>query len=393
MQSLDDLGAWIDARKAQIEAHLKTLVEINTYTANLDGVDRGMEALTTIAAENNLITEKINGRHLLIKPGAGERKGPRVLLIAHMDTVFPPDGDFLKYEPLDDGFVRGPGVGDIKGGLLMGLYAMIALRELVPDHDVQLVVSADEENGSPTIKEWYMGGHIGADYAIALEPGFPQGELTADVALGVVEGRRGYGAIQFTVQGKACHSGTPELGLNAVEAASQKIIKMHALSRPEEMVTVNLGTIEGGISPNTVPGFCKAAVSFRYMTKKDGDSTKAAIEQILSTPVLFNEAQGVKDETEFEVKAFIPPMEKSDKNQYLVNTVLGEAGRLRHNVVPIVRGGGSDANYTSAAGTPSICGMGAPAQGIHTTDEKIHLPMTFGRINLLTSTLYRIVSG
>jgi glutamate carboxypeptidase len=86
-------------------------------------------------------------------------------------------------------------------------------------------------------------------------------------------------------------------------------------------------------------------------------------------------------------------MEKSDVNQKLIDLVLQEAKRLGQNVVPIARGGGSDANHTSAAGTPSICGMGAPAQGIHTEQEMIYLPGLFDRIALLTSVLYRLVTN
>src|SRR5690606_32331456 len=106
-----------------------------------------------------------------------------------------------------------------------------------------------------------------------------------------------------------------------------------------------------------------------------------------------NEDLGISDIASFEVDAFIPPMEKNERNQVLVDVVLKEAQRLGQNVVPIARGGGSDANYISASGTPSICGMGAPAHGIHTTEEKIYLPGVFDRIELLTATLYRLIEG
>jgi glutamate carboxypeptidase len=89
-------------------------------------------------------------------------------------------------------------------------------------------------------------------------------------------------------------------------------------------------------------------------------------------------------------EAFIPPMEKTETNMQMVDIVLEEAKRLGQPVVPIARGGGSDANYVSLSGVPSICGMGAPSQGIHTTSEKIYLPMMFERINLLASTIYRL---
>ena len=198
---LSDLQEWVDSHHDEIEGMLKHLVEINTYTTNKKGVDEGMDDMCRFAEDMGFTPEVINGRHRLIKAGNGTRK-PRILLISHMDTVFPPDGDFLKYQPLDDGFVQGPGTGDIKGGLVMGLWAMRALRELRgKDFDVQMIVSADEELGSPTIREWYMGGNINADFAVGLEPGFPQGELSADVPLGVVYQRRGYCAISYTITG------------------------------------------------------------------------------------------------------------------------------------------------------------------------------------------------
>ncbi|GAB4321011.1 MAG: M20 family metallopeptidase [Phototrophicales bacterium] len=385
------LQPWIDERKQDIETLLKELVEINTYTANTAGVDRGMDTLSRVAQQMGFTVEAINGRHRLIR-NAKAHGNKRVLLISHMDTVFPPDGDFLHYEVLEDGFVRGPGVGDIKGGLVMGLYAMLALKELYDDYDVQMIVSADEEKGSPTIRDWYMGGHVGANWAIGLEPGFPQGQLSATVPLGVVRQRRGYGAFLFKITGLASHSGTPHLGLNALEAAAQRIVRIHALNQWDKGISTNVGMLNGGISPNTVPGEVTGAVSFRYETLLDGENTRDAIEQILTATYLKNEEMGVVDQAEVTLDAFIPPMEHTPENQKLVDIVLQEAEKLGHHVVPIARGGGSDANFTSAAGTPSICGMGAPAHGIHTTEEMIHLPMMLNRINLLASTIYRLVS-
>ena len=144
---LTELKPWVHARKPEIEAALKMFVEINTYTANTAGVDRGMDELSRLAEQMGFTVEAINGRHRLIKAAQNPGK-PRILLISHMDTVFPPDGDFLHYEDLGDGFIRGPGVGDIKGGLVMGLWAMQAIRELCDAYDVQMIVSADEDRKS-----------------------------------------------------------------------------------------------------------------------------------------------------------------------------------------------------------------------------------------------------
>jgi glutamate carboxypeptidase len=387
---IENLGDWVDQQKPEIENTLKTLVEINTYTTNTAGVDQGMDTLSQIATAKGMRVETINGRHLLIRVGDGKAK-PRILLISHMDTVFPPDGDFLHYEDSGDGFVKGPGTGDIKGGLVMGLWAMSAIQQLCDDVDVQMIVSADEEKGSVSIRDWYLNGHIGADYAIGLEPGFPQGELSATVPLGVVYQRRGYGAIRFTVYGKDAHSGTSELGLNAAEAMAHRILKIQALNDPERGVSANVGTVNGGISANTVPGSVDGLVSFRFFEQAHGDQLLETIQNIIRDRYVYNEGLDLWDRAELTVETFNPPMEKSARNQLLIDIVLEEANRLGQNVVPIARGGGSDANFISAAGTPAICGMGAPAEGIHTAQERIYLPMLFERITLLTSTLYRLI--
>jgi len=387
---VNELNQWIETQQSEIEETLQHFVNMNTFTANVVGVDAGMDELSRLAEDMGFVVEVVNGRHRLIKSIKGEGK-PRILLISHMDTVFPPDGDFLEYQPLDDGFVQGPGVGDIKGGMLMGLWAMKAMCDLTDEHNVQMIVSANEEIGSPTIRDWYMTENIDADFAIGLEPGFPQGELTPTVDLGVVYQRRGYGAIRFKVEAKASHSGTPHLGLSAIEAMAQRIIKLHELNEWDKGISVNVGMMKGGISPNTVAGDATATVSFRYERMADGEATKAKIEKIIQATYITNEDIGVSDRVvEMVTEAFIPPMEKTEANMKMVDIVLEEAKRLGQPVVPIARGGGSDANFVSKSGAPSICGMGAPAQGIHTTKEKIYLPMMFERINLLASTVYRL---
>ncbi|MEL7235354.1 MAG: M20/M25/M40 family metallo-hydrolase, partial [Chloroflexota bacterium] len=101
---------------------------------------------------------------------------------------------------------------------------------------------------------------------------------------------------------------------------------------------------------------------------------------------------GISDRSEYEITTFIPPKERTEASQKLIDIVLEEAQALGQPVIAIARGGGSDANHVSGSGTPAICGMGAPCQGLHTKDEIIHLPMLFERIGLLTRTLYRVIN-
>jgi glutamate carboxypeptidase len=149
--------------------------------------------------------------------------------------------------------------------------------------------------------------------------------------------------------------------------------------------------VNGGISPNTIPGTMNATVSFRYWTLADGEATLEKVKAIISRRYIHSEQLDLWDSAQYTVDTFIPPMERSERNQILVDAVLEQAKRLGHNVVPIARGGGSDANFTSKSGTPSICGMGAPCEGLHTTSERIYLSMMFERINLLAGTLYTLI--
>jgi glutamate carboxypeptidase len=390
---ITDLSEWTQKQQVDIAAAIKQLVEINTYTANTQGVDRAMAVLEGMATGMGFECEHVNDRHLLVRSGNGN--GKRIMLITHMDTVHPPDSSFRDYQPFGEGFIKGPGTGDIKGGTVLGLWAMKAVEELLPDenYDLRMIVSADEETGSPTIKDWYGDrDRHGADYAIGLEPGFPQGELSPTVDLGVVYQRRGYAAITFNVVGKASHSGSPHLGLNAIDALAHKIVKITALNDWENGKSVNVGLVHGGTAPNTVPESVEATVSFRYETLADGLELRKQIEAIILEPVTQNEELGLSDSAVYHIDTFIPPMERTSDSKKLVDIVLDEAKALALPVVPIARGGGSDANHVSGSGTPTICGMGAPAQGIHTENEMIYFPTLLARVGLLARSCYRIIT-
>jgi glutamate carboxypeptidase len=285
--------------------------------------------------------------------------------------------------------VSGPGVGDIKGGLVMGLYAMALLERAHPGSDIRMIISADEEIGSPGLRDWYQKGHTGAAFAIGLEPGFPQGDLEPAIPLGVVYQRRGYGAVRFSVTGLGTHSGTAHLGLNAIVAAAHRVLALAELEDREQGISINVGSIAGGTAANTVPSSVEGVVSFRYSRQSDGEAVLAEVERILLDRYIHNPEAGTWDCATITREAFIPTMERTDANMRMIDVVLEEAAALGQLVVPIPRGGGSDANWVSKSGTPAICGMGAPAYGIHTTDERVHFDMMLARIVLLARVLAR----
>ncbi len=380
------LRLWIEHQQAEFLSLLQQLVEINTFTDNTEGVDCGMNVLCQAAEMMGLEIESVMGRHRLIKAGQGV--GPRVLLISHMDTVHPPDGDFLHYEPQADGYVRGPGITDMKAGLLMGLWTLRAMQELSPVSDVQLIVSVDEEKGSPSLKEWYTSGTHGAAYGLGLEPSFPQGKFSPECVMGFVEQRKGCARVDFKVRGKASHAGGAwQDGINAIEAVSHRILAIQALTNLEQGVTTSVGLVHGGTAVNTIAEWCEAAVDYRFPTQQDGQATYEAIKAIVEKTYLHNAVLNRGETLEhFSMGAYLAPMEKTN-NQDLVGVVMEHVNRLGLNMKPVSRGGGSDANHVSGGGVPSICGMGAPGEAIHTTNERIHVPMLWDSLELLISTV------
>ncbi|MFP4321923.1 MAG: M20/M25/M40 family metallo-hydrolase, partial [Anaerolineales bacterium] len=281
---LSDLSAWIEAQQDGFTARLAELVNLNTFTENIHGVDHAMDVFCRWAQDFGFAVEVINGRHRLIRASHRPAEATPILLIAHMDTVHPPEAGFLEYEPQADGFVRGPGVGDIKGGLLMGLWTQKALSEMGVPYDVSLVVSADEEKGSPTIQDWYLAGSNGAAYALGLEPGFPQGPLAMDTPMGVVRQRKGCGRIAFSLSGRAAHAGgDPQNGLSAIEAMAHRVLKIQALNDHNKGITTNVGVIQGGTAANTIPATASAEVDFRFLTQIDGEATRDTLTEIIHT--------------------------------------------------------------------------------------------------------------
>lgn len=389
-----ELRSWIDSQQADLIAALQALVEINSYTDNTAGVDQAMQYVSRLAEGMNLRVHALQGRHRLITNRSTQSQNDlRVLLISHVDTVHPPDGDFQHYEPQADGYVRGPGIGDMKGGLLMGLWAVKAMQLIEPGCDVRLVVSADEEKGSPTLRDWLTSGSHAADYALGLEPGFPQGALSYDIPMGFVYERKGCGRISFKVKGKAAHAGGAwQDGISAVDGLAHRIIKIHALTDPERGITTNVGLIKGGTAANTIAEDAFASVDFRFRTQADGEEITRKICEIVGESVVHNTHLDRWEEgKDCTLELLMPAMEKTPACDPLIELVNEEAKRLGLNMIPISRGGGSDANYVSGSGVPAICGMGAPAEGIHTTEERILLPMLFDRLELLVSVVHRLV--
>ncbi|MCE2613011.1 M20 family metallopeptidase [Flavobacteriaceae bacterium D16] len=314
---------------------------------------------------------KKTGGYLYARPTDRDKSLPIQLLIGHCDTVWP--AGTLEEMPLsyEKGKIKGPGVYDMKAGLTQIFYALAAIRSMPLPVSVEpvVVINSDEEIGS-----WESTGIIKrlsriANRAFILEP-----PLGLDGKLKTA--RKGIGRFTITVKGKAAHAGLdPTKGINAIVELSHQVQELFAMNDHERGITVNVGTIEGGISPNTVAPMSKAVVDVRVLSEKDGDFITEKIRNL--KPQL--------DDVQLNVEGGIgrPPMEKTPRNQELWRIARFQGKQLGLNLEQATAGGGSDANTTSLY-TASLDGLGTPGDGAHALHEFIFEKKLLERTALLT---------
>jgi glutamate carboxypeptidase len=307
--------------------------------------------------------------------GAG---GPNILLVGHMDTVF--DDGTVAERPfrIDGDIARGPGVSDMKGGLLAGFFAVEALQELGFDafSSITYICNPDEEIGSffsgPIIRE--MAPRFDAAYV--LEGARANGD--------VVSARKGITDYILTVHGRAAHAGVePEKGANALLQAAHTIIALQALNGRWPGVTVNVGIARGGTRTNVVPASCELQVDLRSPELATLEEAEAEIVRICAETVVPDVTIAV------ERSGWHRPMEKSAEAQRLVDIALQAADELGFVLRDAATGGASDANTTSAAGTPTIDGLGPVGGDDHAPAEWIDLTSVVPRVALLAGIIAR----
>lgn len=310
--------------------------------------------------------------------------GPRVLLIGHMDTVFEPGTAAARPFAIDDrGIARGPGVTDMKGGLLTGLYA---LREVVaasggtgrvgelPFERIVFVANADEEIGSPSSTPHIREVAATSDVALVLECARANGDF--------VSARKGIVDLRIRLHGRAAHAGVePEKGRNAVLAGANLVTAIQALNGRWPDVTANVGVFQAGTRPNIVPDLAELQVDVRGMAKASLEAALAAVREIAATP-------GVPDvTTELETMAAWQPMEHLERSNRLAEHAVALAARLGFATKGAATGGASDANTTSGMGVPSIDGLG-PVGGLdHSPAEYLEVASIVPRTTLVAALL------
>jgi glutamate carboxypeptidase len=299
-----------------------------------------------------------------------------------MDTVFDPGTAAERPFRLEDGVAYGPGVTDMKSGLLAGLYALkaiVAERGGLPFERLVFIANPDEEIGSPTSTPHIAAAATDSDVALVLECARANGDI--------VSARKGILDLRVVVHGRAAHAGVePEKGRSAILEASRIVRELHDLNGRWPGVTVNVGRILGGTRPNVVAETCTLEVDVRAIAREALETAEAAIRAIA-------EATEIPDVTvDFEAMARWWPMEKLERSGRLVEHAQGIARTLGFEVADTATGGASDANTTAGLGVASLDGLGPIGGNDHSPAEYLDADSIIPRTTMLAGLLLAIAA-
>ncbi|MEJ1200459.1 M20 family metallopeptidase [Streptomyces sp. CCNWLW230] len=332
------------------------LVRTESPSADLDAVARSARAVATVAAPYlgtapAVIT--VDGRtHLRWRLGSGPR---RVLLLGHHDTVWPVGSLAAHPFTVRDGVLRGPGCFDMKAGLVMAFHAVAALGAGALD-GLTLLVTGDEELGSPSSRELIESEAAGCAAALVLEASADGGALKTE--------RKGVSQYEVRVDGRAAHAGLePERGVNAGVETAHQVLAVAALSGIDAGTTVTPTLLSAGTTTNTVPAHGRFSVDVRVRDAAEQTRVDTALHRL--RPVLDGATVEV---TGGPNRPPLPPA-ASDALYRRARQLAAELGIGPLTAAAV--GGASDGNFTAGAGIPTLDGLGAVGGGAHAPDEHV----------------------
>ncbi len=307
-----------------------------------------------------ILKQKARGNHVRAELG-GERgrAGGQILVLGHIDTVYPL-GD-LKKNPfrVANGRAWGPGTFDMKGGLVLAMFAVDALRALgvAPAKRLVFLWTSDEEIGSESSRAAIESEARRSDAVLVLEP-------SLGVEGKVKTARKGVGGAEIIVTGRSAHAGIePEKGVNAVHELALQIGRLMRTNDPARGITVQTTVITGGTVSNVVPDSARAEVDIRISRMADAAGIERKIHAL--RPIL----KGAKVEVRGGINR--PPLERTAAVQKLFAHARGLAAAMGSKLEEASTGGGSDGNLTAALGIPTLDGLGAVGDGAHTPHEHV----------------------
>lgn len=374
---MDQAAQLLDEVRTQREPMVSLLERLARFETPSSDAGSQLPIRDTICEELAALgyrVRKLSGRRtggsLFAAPVARKRGRPVQLLLGHYDTVWPVGTLSEMPFEIEDNVVRGPGVFDMKGGIVQILFALrsIASLGLEPGVTPVILLNSDEEIGSRESTRHIRRLARIADRALVMEPSMgPEGTIKTT--------RKGVGRFTVCARGKAAHAGLdPESGASAILELSHVIQKLFGLNDPTAGISVNVGTIDGGIRPNVIAPESTAVIDVRVQTEVDAERVSREILAIKP------ETPGV----ELEIDGFIgrPPLEPTAANRALWSVAKDLGSRIGLELTQGLAGGGSDGS-TASLYTATLDGLGPVGDGAHARHEHLLLNKTQERTALL----------
>ncbi|RVU50695.1 M20/M25/M40 family metallo-hydrolase [Pseudomonas syringae pv. syringae] len=361
---------------------LERLVNIDSGSGYVPGLtkvsDIAIEELKKLGATIELVpnTPEASNHVIATLKGTGKAK---ILLMAHMDTVFKEGSAAERPFHIKDGRAYGPGVMDDKGGIVAAIYALKVLHNLKFTDYAQITVllDASEETGSGVATELIKKTAKEHDVTLNLEPGRP--------ADGLVVWRKGSATALVEVKGKASHAGVaPELGRNAATEVAHQILQLGKLGDEEKKTTINFTVLKAGDRTNVIPDQASAKADVRAAVPEEFDRVEQDLARVSATKLVPD------TEVKTSLVRGLPPMPQTAQSDALVAMAQGIYGELGRTLTIEGSGGAADSSLSASVGTPTLDGFGIVGGNIHTPEEYAEVGSVAPRIYLLSRMIMKL---
>lgn len=378
---------WLASQKEAMLAELAEMVNTDGGSYDKAGVDRTGAQVKRFLESHGIAVELlpqqkhgdclrgiVDGGHEL---GTGNQRS-NIVLMGHRDTVFPKGEPERRPFTIKDGRAYGPGVVDMKGGIVMNMFVMAAFKKFggAPGPIVGLF-TGDEEIGSPEGRPVIEAEAHNARVVFNSEPGRASGN--------VVKARKGGVFSVVDITGKAAHSGGNfEAGISAIGEAAHKIVAIHALTDLKRGITLNVGLIQGGQSVNTTAPACQFQIDLRYVEVPERDEIMGKIHDIVAKSYV----PGTK--ASLVVKGEFRPLNPSAESERVFSVYQAAAAESGLKVDAEFTGGCADSGFTAALGVPTLCGVGPVGGLAHSPEEYLEVETLVPRAQAMARSIYRL---
>jgi glutamate carboxypeptidase len=375
---MDPMLRFLQEHREEMLGDLRAFVERETPSTDKALLDDFAEFLadyaTSAGGRAEILRVHISGNHVRVRWDAENGAQP-IFLLGHYDTVWP--AGTLEVMPFEvrDGIATGPGVFDMKCGLVQGFWAVRALREVAGvERSLIFLCNSDEEIGSPNSRTFIEEEALRATTVLVLEPSLNGALKTA---------RKGVGRYRIHVTGRPSHAGLdPEGGVSAIEEMAHLILELHGHTNLETGTTVNVGVVSGGTRYNVIAAEALAEVDVRTVTRAEADRMAEVISQL--------KPRHPEARVEVEGGMIWPPMERTEKIAELFEHARRLAAEIGFELKEGLAGGASDGCLCADLGAPVLDGLGAVGGGAHATDEHVEvasIPLRAALVARLIETL------